>query len=58
MIELFQELKEKHSLKIARHRLWEVASKRAMKECNPAASRIARVIIHSDYRREAELAAR
>ncbi|NOY11777.1 MAG: ABC transporter ATP-binding protein, partial [Archaeoglobi archaeon] len=50
MKELFQELRRKHSLKVARHKLWEVASRRAMMECNSAASRIARVVVHPDYR--------
>ena len=50
MKEIFSELKSKHSLKIARHKLWELASKKAMKECNSAASRIARVVVHPDYR--------
>ncbi len=50
MKELFSELKSKHSLKIARRKLWEVASEKAMKECDSAASRIARVVVHPDYR--------
>ncbi|AEA46969.1 ATP-binding cassette domain-containing protein [Archaeoglobus veneficus] len=48
--ELFSELRKKYSLKIARHKLWEKASKEAMKRCNSAASRIARVVVHPDYR--------
>ncbi len=50
MKELFEELRSKHTLKIARHKLWEIASKKAMKQCNSAASRIARVVVHPDYR--------
>ncbi len=50
MKELFSELRKKHSLKVARHRLWELASRKAMEECNTGASRIARVVVHPDYR--------
>ncbi len=50
MKSLFEELRSKHSLKIARHKLWEKASREAMRRCNSAASRIARVVVHPDYR--------
>ncbi len=50
MKELFEDLRSKHTLKIARHKLWEIASKKAMERCNSAASRIARVVVHPDYR--------
>ncbi len=50
MKSLFKELRSENSLKIARHKLWERASKVAMKRCNSAASRIARVVVHPDYR--------
>ncbi len=48
--EYFSELKGKYPLKIARHKLWQKASEEAMKKCNSAASRIARVVVHPDYR--------
>jgi len=48
--ELFRKLRSRFSLKVARHRLWEEASEEAMKKCNSAASRIARVVVHPDYR--------
>ncbi len=48
--ELFAELRSKHSLKIARYELWKIASREAMMKCNAAASRIARVVVHPDYR--------
>ncbi len=50
MRELFAQLRARHSLKVARHKLWEVASREAMRRCNSAASRIARVVVHPDYR--------
>ncbi len=48
--ELFRSLRSRFSLKVARHRLWEEASEEAMRKCNSAASRIARVVVHPDYR--------
>ncbi len=47
---LFRKLRMEYSLKIARHKLWEKASEEAMRKCNSAASRIARVVVHPDYR--------
>ncbi len=48
--ELFKNLRRCYSLKVARYRLWEKASEEAMRKCNSAASRIARVVVHPDYR--------
>lgn len=48
--ELFSELRSRYSLKVARHKLWQRASEEAMRICNSAASRIARVVVHPDYR--------
>ncbi|MET1123808.1 MAG: GNAT family N-acetyltransferase [Archaeoglobaceae archaeon] len=48
--ELFKELRKRFPLKIARRELWERASEDAMRRCNSAASRIARVVVHPDYR--------
>ncbi len=46
----FKELRQKFSRKVARQKLWEIASWEAMKRSNTACSRIARVVVHPDYR--------
>ncbi|MCW7079602.1 MAG: GNAT family N-acetyltransferase [Candidatus Methanospirare jalkutatii] len=49
--EIFAELrKERRSKKIARRMLWEEEKWRALETSNTAVSRIARVVIHPDYR--------
>ncbi|MDK2984216.1 MAG: uncharacterized protein PWP19_1694 [Thermococcaceae archaeon] len=50
MKELYEELKKKHTKKIARHLLWEKAKWQALRESNTAGARIARVVVHPDYR--------
>ena len=50
MKQLFKELRRKFSRKIARQKLWEIASWEAMRRSNTACSRIARVVVHPDYR--------
>jgi ABC-type ATPase with predicted acetyltransferase domain len=50
MKKMFKELRSKFSKKIARHKLWEVASLKALEISNTACSRIARVVVHPDYR--------
>ncbi|NJE46588.1 GNAT family N-acetyltransferase [Thermococcus sp. GR7] len=50
MKELYEELKRNHGRKVARSLLWEEAKWRALKETNTAGARIARVVVHPDYR--------
>ncbi len=50
MRKMFRELKEKYSKRVARHKLWEVATLKALDISNTACSRIARVVVHPDYR--------
>ena len=50
MKKLFKELRQKFSRKVARQKLWELASWEAMRISNTACSRIARVVVHPDYR--------
>lgn len=50
MRELYGELKRKHTRRVARSMLWEEAKWRALRETNTAGSRIARVVVHPDYR--------
>ncbi|AFN04025.1 ABC transporter ATP-binding protein [Pyrococcus furiosus DSM 3638] len=50
MYELFVELRKKYPKKIARSLLWEKAKERALRESNTAGARIARVVVHPDYR--------
>ncbi len=50
MKKLFKELRQKFSRKVARQKLWEIASWEAMRRSNTACSRIARVVVHPDYR--------
>ncbi|BAA30615.1 GNAT family N-acetyltransferase [Pyrococcus horikoshii] len=50
MHELFMELRKKYPKKIARSLLWEEAKERALRESNTAGARIARVVVHPDYR--------
>ncbi len=50
MKKMFRELKKKFSKRIARHKLWETASIKALDISNTACSRIARVVVHPDYR--------
>lgn len=50
MRELYEELKKEYPRKIARQMLWEKAKWEALRTSNTAASRIARVVVHPDYR--------
>ncbi|WP_297499822.1 ATP-binding cassette domain-containing protein [Thermococcus sp.] len=50
MRELYKELKKKYGKKIARSYLWEQAKWKALAETNTAGARIARVVVHPDYR--------
>ncbi|ASA77429.1 GNAT family N-acetyltransferase [Thermococcus sp. 5-4] len=50
MEELYDELKRKYKRRIARSYLWEEAKWRALAETNTAGARIARVVVHPDYR--------
>ncbi len=50
MKQLFKELRQKFSKKVARQKLWEIASWEAMRRSNTACARIARVVVHPDYR--------
>ena len=50
MKKLFKELRQKFSRKVARHKLWEIASLKALEVSNTACARIARVVVHPDYR--------
>jgi len=50
MKKLFKELRQKFSRKVARQKLWEMASWEAMRRSNTACARIARVVVHPDYR--------
>lgn len=51
MKELYEELKKKHKRKrAARSYLWEQAKWKALAETNTAGARIARVVVHPDYR--------
>ncbi|WP_048058186.1 GNAT family N-acetyltransferase [Pyrococcus yayanosii] len=50
MKELYEELKKKYPRKIARSLLWEKAKERALRESDTAGARIARVVVHPDYR--------
>jgi len=46
----YRKLRKRFSKKIARHKLWVIASWEAMKRSNTACARIARVVVHPDYR--------
>ncbi|WP_048151302.1 GNAT family N-acetyltransferase [Palaeococcus ferrophilus] len=50
MHELYEELKKKYKRRVARSYLWEEAKWKALKETNTAGARIARVVVHPDYR--------
>ncbi|MDI3474800.1 MAG: uncharacterized protein PWQ95_528 [Thermococcaceae archaeon] len=50
MRELYEELKKKYKKRVARSYLWEEAKWKALKETNTAGARIARVVVHPDYR--------
>ncbi|MDV3103529.1 ATP-binding cassette domain-containing protein [Thermococcus waiotapuensis] len=50
MRELHDRLRKKYGKKIARSYLWEKAKWRALAETNTAGARIARVVVHPDYR--------
>ncbi|WP_297509917.1 ATP-binding cassette domain-containing protein [Thermococcus sp.] len=50
MKELYEELRKKYGRKVARSYLWEQAKWRALAETNTAGARIARVVVHPDYR--------
>ena len=50
MKELYEELKKRYKKKIARSYLWEKAKWKALAETNTAGARIARVVVHPDYR--------
>jgi ABC-type ATPase with predicted acetyltransferase domain len=50
MKELYEELRKKYGRKLARSYLWEEAKWKALKETNTAGARIARVVVHPDYR--------
>ncbi len=50
MKRMFRELKGKYGRRIARHKLWEIASIKALDLSDTACSRIARVVVHPDYR--------
>ncbi|WP_457752145.1 ATP-binding cassette domain-containing protein [Thermococcus sp.] len=50
MKELYEELKKKYRKRIARSYLWEKAKWKALAETNTAGARIARVVVHPDYR--------
>ena len=50
MKELYGELRKKYRRKIARSYLWEKAKWKALAETNTAGARIARVVVHPDYR--------
>lgn len=48
--ELYEDLKKKYPKKVARSMLWEKAKWQALRESNTAGARIARVVVHPDYR--------
>jgi ABC-type ATPase with predicted acetyltransferase domain len=50
MKRIFKKLRRQFSKKIARHKLWEIASWEAMRRSDTACARIARVVVHPDYR--------
>ncbi|WP_297090159.1 GNAT family N-acetyltransferase [Thermococcus sp.] len=50
MKELYEELKKKYRKKVARSYLWEEAKWKALAETNTSGARIARVVVHPDYR--------
>ena len=50
MKELYEELRKKYPKKVARSMLWEKAKWQALRESNTAGARIARVVVHPDYR--------
>ncbi|AIF70190.1 ABC transporter ATP-binding protein [Palaeococcus pacificus DY20341] len=50
MREFYDGLKQKHSKKVARSLLWEKAKWQALRESDTAGARIARVVVHPDYR--------
>ncbi len=50
MKELYEELRKKYPRKVARSMLWEKAKWQALRESNTAGARIARVVVHPDYR--------
>ncbi|NJE75873.1 GNAT family N-acetyltransferase [Thermococcus sp. ES12] len=50
MKELYEELRKKYRKRVARSYLWEKAKWKALAETNTAGARIARVVVHPDYR--------
>ena len=50
MKELYEELRKRYRKKVARSYLWEEAKWKALAETNTAGARIARVVVHPDYR--------
>ncbi|GAB6101923.1 GNAT family N-acetyltransferase [Thermococcus atlanticus] len=50
MRELYEELRKKYPGRVARSMLWEKAKWQALRESNTAGARIARVVVHPDYR--------
>ncbi|MBP1913059.1 ABC-type ATPase with predicted acetyltransferase domain [Thermococcus stetteri] len=50
MKKLYEELRKKYGRKLARSYLWEEAKWKALRETNTAGARIARVVVHPDYR--------
>ncbi|NJE06103.1 GNAT family N-acetyltransferase [Thermococcus sp. M36] len=50
MKELYEELKKKYRRRVARSYLWEKAKWKALSETSTAGARIARVVVHPDYR--------